>query len=294
MKTKIIVDPMGVGGLTPEQEIEQHKIKFSALIYPLELEIIDSSFSPVIPDGTELVIYDFGGMLPGTSLMEDNARYVVKWASDHPNSLVVVVSDYTYNVYIKQEMIDLGMDDLYNIILDSYKIDDPLPKWFRDFYSIPPINKEKLDEVFDKCYAIKYPVEEKPIKKSPIKRKKVAKKLETSLVSVDPLIVNDKTIEEKPRMPVAYITVPVQCDWKPGQKSGTMRFKLADCIVDVSEGEGKDEKLIAHVGGEFFGFYGITFPNGEGNHWHYSIHPEDFYAAFLKMHNELIEKEKEE
>jgi hypothetical protein len=61
MKTKIIVDPMGVGGLTPEQEIEQHKIKFSALIYPLELEIIDSSFSPVIPDGTELVIYDFGG-----------------------------------------------------------------------------------------------------------------------------------------------------------------------------------------------------------------------------------------
>jgi len=70
-----------------------------------------------------------------------------------------------------------------------------------------------------------------------------------------------------------------------------MRFKLADCMVDVIENENTPkEKQVAHFGGTFFGFYEISFPDGNGDLWSYSIHPEDFYAAFKTMHEQLLKE----
>lgn len=69
--------------------------------------------------------------MPGSSLMEDNARHIVKWAEDHPNAIVVVVSGFTYRNYIEVEMEENDMT-LPNIVCDDGKRDlcDVLPDWW--------------------------------------------------------------------------------------------------------------------------------------------------------------------
>lgn len=49
-------------------------------------------------------MYDFGGLAPGNSLMESNARSLVSWACDHPSALVLVVSAHTFNVFVRYEL----------------------------------------------------------------------------------------------------------------------------------------------------------------------------------------------
>src|ERR1700684_552992 len=77
-KTAIIVDPMGhgFGEVGPEEEIEEHKKDFAELLYPAALD----AYTPYgmsesqIKQGTDLIIFDYGGMMPGNSLMADNSR----------------------------------------------------------------------------------------------------------------------------------------------------------------------------------------------------------------------------
>jgi len=72
-------------------------------------------------------------MMPGTSLMEDNSRAVVRWASDHPSALVVVVSSHTFMAYVKPEMESLGLDKVKNV-WDFYDGDqeEKIPAWFAE------------------------------------------------------------------------------------------------------------------------------------------------------------------
>jgi hypothetical protein len=291
IKTCILVDPMGTSMHTAEEEVETHKKVFAALIFPCELDAYRAHSVGGIQEGTDLVIYDFGGMLPGTSLMEDNSRYLIKWAENNPNSLILVVSDYTYRVYVKYEIDELfekGGIELHNIILEDHNKDHSFPQWWLDDHGIV-ISGDNLDKAFDA--SIDSPtedlVEEKYVPKKTVKKKKIAKKKkEPKEIKNDP-----DPVVKKPRVPVATISVPVQRDWYPGQTKGTMRFKLADCMVDVIENENTPkEKQVAHFGGTFFGFYEISFPDGNGDLWSYSIHPEDFYAAFKTMHEQLLKE----
>ena len=87
---------------------------------------------------------------------------------------------------------------------------------------------------------------------------------------------------------VGHITVPVYLDWEPGQASGTLRFRLADDIVDVLDEKGKK---IADVSGTFRGFYEASFNDGKGEIWKYSVSPEDFYGAFEKLHTAYLNGE---
>lgn len=134
IKTAIIVDFMGSSMATPEDEVVAHKEKYGALLAPAVLDVHEPRHAWPgdygIEEGTELVIYDFGGLMPGSSLMEDNARGVIEWANDHPNGLVIVASSFTYSHFIKREMKDMCLD-LFNVVLDDYLADDPIPEWFK-------------------------------------------------------------------------------------------------------------------------------------------------------------------
>lgn len=134
IKTAIIVDFMGGGGRTAEEEIEAHKERFGELVKPARLapyqacHASDGEYG--IRENTELVIYDYGGLMPGTSLMEDNARAIVNWAESHPNCLVVIVSTFTYQNLIEIEMQHRGLT-LPNIVQDDpWQEESPIPKWF--------------------------------------------------------------------------------------------------------------------------------------------------------------------
>ncbi len=122
MKTKkkelevaVIVDFMGSSMASPEQEIAEYKKQFSEILNGLSLKF--STPRCVMPDlSADLVIYDFGGLMPGSSLMEDNSRQMVQWASDHPSGMVVIVSSFTFSNFIKPEMEELGLDKMKNIV----------------------------------------------------------------------------------------------------------------------------------------------------------------------------------
>jgi hypothetical protein len=135
IKTAILVDMMGSGWgeVTPEQEVETLTARFSELVAPAELDVYEPKHAGEgkygIQPGTELVLYDFGGLMPGSSLMEDNARQIVKWAEDHPSSLVVVVSLFTFTHFVEIEVRERGLDELPNVVCDVTE-GTPIPEWF--------------------------------------------------------------------------------------------------------------------------------------------------------------------
>jgi hypothetical protein len=138
IKTAIIVDMMGCGGRSQEDEIAEYTERFGRLLAPAKLK----TYTPYhagegdhgLEPGTELVIYDYGGLMPGNSLMEDNARAVIKWAENHPNGLVIVVSSFTYSNFIRIELEQQGLD-LFNVICDDSWTEDAeeklIPEWFK-------------------------------------------------------------------------------------------------------------------------------------------------------------------
>lgn len=152
IKTAIVVDFMGhgFGDVTPEMEIKEHKERFTEFATPAKLDVYtpSSTYPGDLKPGTDLLIYDFGGVGPGCEgLMTGNARHLVRWAADNPSSLVVIVSTFSYDRYVKYEAEDMGLLDLHNIVVDCSMGDEkdpwyrnerysPFPEWFEQAHGI--------------------------------------------------------------------------------------------------------------------------------------------------------------
>jgi hypothetical protein len=186
LKTAIIVDQMGhgFGEVGPEEEIEEHKKDFAELLYPAVLD----SYTPYgmseaeVKQGTDLIIFDYGGMMPGNSLMEDNSRRLIEFAQNHSSTLCVVVSTFTWRNAIQYEMEELGLGELHNVVCRFWqpknKFDgitdlcaeekepldfEPIPAWFRDMHKLPFI--EPSDQVGGRWYVDKTKKLKKPERK---------------------------------------------------------------------------------------------------------------------------------
>lgn len=184
LKTAIIVDPMGhgFGEVGPEEEIEEHKTDFAELLYPAQIK----AYTPAcmserdIETGTDLIVFDYGGMMPGNTLMEDNSRRLIQFAQDHSSTLCVIVSTFTWKNAIKLEMRDLELDSLHNVVCrywagkcyweegvfgeddkepDNY---DCIPAWFREMYHLPFV--EPRDQIGGRWYVDKNTKLRKPRK----------------------------------------------------------------------------------------------------------------------------------
>jgi hypothetical protein len=118
IKTAFWVDLMGAGGKTPEEEMEQHREWIEEEL-GVRLDIHMPYNISQIEEGTDLVLFDYGGMMLGNSLMEDNSRRLVRWAEDHPSALVVIISTFTYDQAVRHEIAEhLGIDSVpyhYNV-----------------------------------------------------------------------------------------------------------------------------------------------------------------------------------
>jgi hypothetical protein len=274
LKIAILVDPMGGGGKTAEEEVEAHKITFTALLDPAEIRFEHVWNPGAISPGTDIVVYDFGGMMPGTDLMESNARAITQWAIDNPSSLVVVASGFTYKNYVEYELEQLGFDELFNMVNDDGHNEDPIPQWFRDAFELPKCDAEKV-------YEAQYP---DPIVIDLVKEDIVHHEDEPKELPLPEEPDTTDWSKEAPKEPIGFITVPVYCDWHPGVHRGSARFKIADCMVDVTD---DDDKPLGHMGGAFYGFYECSFPDNHGSLWSYFIKPKDFWSQFEKLHTDV-------
>lgn len=146
-KTGILVDQMGhgFGEVTPEMEVEQHAKDFAELLRPHKIKHYTLRSAHEVKPGTDLVLFDYGGMLPGCGdLILSEVRALFRWAQDNPSSLAVVVSTFTYRNVIQGELQELGLD-LPNIVGVESSLDDPIPMWFRaGAKPKPPIKEHPL------------------------------------------------------------------------------------------------------------------------------------------------------
>lgn len=130
IRTAIIVDFIGTARFEPEEEIEQHKKLFGEAVAPDTLVVTTPIAATEIEAGTELVIFDFGGLMPGCEgLASAQSRAILKWAEEHPSGLVVVVSAFTFTGYVEPELEDSGLT-LPNVILYDGRQDQPIPEWW--------------------------------------------------------------------------------------------------------------------------------------------------------------------
>jgi hypothetical protein len=99
-----------------EGRIRQIKtIKSQFKIYkPTYIEDVCISSKLLDNDGFDLVIVDYGALtsMPGNSLGEHYARYVNKYAEEHPNTLIIYVTVMGEH-YLRDE--GLNLDELHNI-----------------------------------------------------------------------------------------------------------------------------------------------------------------------------------
>ncbi len=131
--TGILVDPMGhgFGEVTPEQEIEGHIHDYSELLKPDTLKPYRLQSAREIKLGTTLVLFDYGGMMPGSDdLVLSECRALLQWAADNPSSLVIVISSFTYRNQIQYEMEEMGLTP-HNVVCRESIFKDPIPLWFR-------------------------------------------------------------------------------------------------------------------------------------------------------------------
>lgn len=140
LKACVVADPMGTTLASPEEEAYEIQEGFEeALGVPLSVTLVNSPYE--IPEGTAVVFYDFGGMVGCSGLVEDNSREVIRWAQDHPSSLVVIVSEFTYRRFIERELESLGLTPatgegrdavgLHNLVVRDFGADHlGVPEWF--------------------------------------------------------------------------------------------------------------------------------------------------------------------
>lgn len=99
IKTVIIVDPMGSGSEEPKEEIASI-IDTLTNDWNLPIDVIAAGEGALTLEdqNADLVIIDYGGML-GRNTTNSNIRYVLEWASNHPGKLVILWTEFTYQIY---------------------------------------------------------------------------------------------------------------------------------------------------------------------------------------------------
>ncbi len=122
----VVLDYMGSYDSDPEEEFEKLQKDLRRVIAnPVSFE--ESKMVHRINPKSDLVLFDFGGLMPGNNLMQDQSRALIQWAQDHPSALVLVVSKFTFTHGIQPEMEDMGLGELHNVKL--WWAADPFPEW---------------------------------------------------------------------------------------------------------------------------------------------------------------------
>lgn len=147
MKVGIIVDSVGGAGETGAQEVEGYKKVLSKWLAKAKPTFY-SNERPVFEEGTDLIIFDYGGMagMGGYGdcgqLLADATRGVLRWAEDNPSGLLIIASSYSYDNLIERELRDSGIYHLPNLMVNTsvryahWKDEPVMPKWWMEMHGL--------------------------------------------------------------------------------------------------------------------------------------------------------------
>jgi len=107
MKIGMLVDFMGGGGRTPEEEYAEIEEMFSlALNHPTTF-VRNVQPHQLSNESFDVYVFDYGGLAPGSgSLFGDMMHELHRQIEDHPNTLFVIWSSFTgmmYEALLRQE-----------------------------------------------------------------------------------------------------------------------------------------------------------------------------------------------
>lgn len=134
VKVAIVVDIMGDN----EEEIAEMMDELRARIeIDAELLVWGAAVDIIDDPRVDLVIIDYGGMLPGCDdLVRGNFRYVAEWAENHPSKLVMIWTSFSVIIY--QDEVGGEFDHLDNIILwgasrwtSRDKVEQKIRAWYQ-------------------------------------------------------------------------------------------------------------------------------------------------------------------
>lgn len=129
-----LIDFMGSADTSPEEEVQETIRHFLELGVPVELLAWSFSFH-VINDfpGTDMVILDYGGVMPGCGdMVTGQIRDVWKWAQDHPGKLVVVYSSFTWAMYSDEMIREFGkLKNVCYAFAEGMDYDDLILQWYQ-------------------------------------------------------------------------------------------------------------------------------------------------------------------
>jgi hypothetical protein len=146
--TAIWLDPIGSLSESVEEQIEREREFFEEEL-GVKLDVHTPQNVHQIQVGTELVLFDWGGAhFSG----KDHSRDLLRWAEDNPSSLVVVISDFTYDrafrIAIAEALSEAGEADvavsaswsksagdryktpIHNVVVE-HALENFIPAWFR-------------------------------------------------------------------------------------------------------------------------------------------------------------------
>jgi len=138
----IIVDPMGVLDVTPEEEIKEIERQLARHLgdsYKLNFhKTFDCGLGDLLLKQLDILVVDYGGLLPGaTGLIDSVMRAVRKYLEEHPSCTLVLWSQctkdyYMDSVYSEEGVIGDSIEEGENILV--YK--NPLEKFWKKLKAI--------------------------------------------------------------------------------------------------------------------------------------------------------------
>jgi len=283
IKTAFFVDPVGGGGKTPEEEMASEKESLEEEL-GVKLDIKQIHHMGQIEEGTDLLLFDFGGMMMGNSLAEDNSRRVIRWAEDHPSALVIIISTFTYDHAFRYAIEEhLGLDAtpsleynkpdgkrhetaIHNIVVESWR-ENFIPDWFRDAHGCKPYDDPWKDikktpeaeieaEVNADIAKLSAPDDEEFLREVEKKHRK-KKKPVTSKAEADAILELQKLDPGRNARLTAVLAamnnrvakLPAQTFFEPNKKFLTYmkKFRLR-YVYDVGAGQGHVAKALRKAG----------------------------------------------
>jgi hypothetical protein len=113
----IVVDWMGSGDFTAEEEIDEIMKRLGSWLKGASLKLAAHSYSvhQSTKEHIDLLVLDYGGVLPGADdMVNSQMREAKEWAENHPSGLLFLYTDYTRQLY--EAEIGSELDEINNVV----------------------------------------------------------------------------------------------------------------------------------------------------------------------------------